>query len=295
VEEYTKTLALEPRHFKALFNRGFSYDKVRGTAGGGVRGCVCSSGRGSASVLRGHGSERPSSPGRAAGAASGRPPHRPLLTLRAPSPAPRPPRARAPQLGQYELAVADYSAALSLCPDNSFALYNRGITKDRMGDYPGAVEDFTAAAGLDPTNADFYHNRGFSLRKQGRFEAAIADYTRAIELNPGHCRAYYNRAFSRDRLGRCEEAIADYSRALEIEPGNPAALHNRGSLYERLGRCGGGVGSEGQVKNCPLSDDGSWCPHRRPSRSSSRRRSSPKLSIFLPPPPPQAAGGARGL
>ena len=29
VEEYTRTLALEPRHFKALFNRGFSYDKVR--------------------------------------------------------------------------------------------------------------------------------------------------------------------------------------------------------------------------------------------------------------------------
>lgn len=28
VEEYSKALALEPRHFKALFNRGFSYDKV---------------------------------------------------------------------------------------------------------------------------------------------------------------------------------------------------------------------------------------------------------------------------
>lgn len=63
--------------------------------------------------------------------------------------------------------------------NNSFALYNRGIAYDRLGDYEAAVADFSAAIALDPSNADFYHNRGFSRRKMGQFEAAIADYTQA--------------------------------------------------------------------------------------------------------------------
>lgn len=46
MEEYSRTLALEPRHFKALFNRGFSFDKV-GAAGGDARpGLLRASGRG---------------------------------------------------------------------------------------------------------------------------------------------------------------------------------------------------------------------------------------------------------
>lgn len=70
------------------------------------------------------------------------------------------------QLGQYENAIADYTRALESDSANSFAYYNRGITKDRMGDFEGAVADFSSAIILDPRNADFYHNRGFSLRKQ---------------------------------------------------------------------------------------------------------------------------------
>lgn len=40
VAEYTNALQLNPHHLKALFNRGFSYDKVRRSAGGGVCGSV---------------------------------------------------------------------------------------------------------------------------------------------------------------------------------------------------------------------------------------------------------------
>ena len=69
------------------------------------------------------------------------------------------------QLGNYEAAKEDYTAALALDPCAAFAYYNRGIARDRLDDLPGAVADFGAAAALDPTRADFYHNKAFSLRK----------------------------------------------------------------------------------------------------------------------------------
>lgn len=70
------------------------------------------------------------------------------------------------QLGLHDKAIEDYTRALEVDPANSFAYYNRGITKDRMGDFTGAVADFSSAIALDHKNADFYHNKGFSLRKQ---------------------------------------------------------------------------------------------------------------------------------
>lgn len=69
------------------------------------------------------------------------------------------------QMGNYAAAIQDYTAAILVDPDNSYAFYNRGITRDRVADLAGAIADFTAAAQLNPNNADFYHNRGFSLRK----------------------------------------------------------------------------------------------------------------------------------
>ena len=43
IEEYSQAIALEPQHFKALFNRGFSWDKVQRTIASGMhlQCCVC--------------------------------------------------------------------------------------------------------------------------------------------------------------------------------------------------------------------------------------------------------------
>ncbi len=61
--------------------------------------------------------------------------------------------------------MSDYIKAIALDPSSSYAHYNCGIVRDRQGDFVGAVACFTAAINLEPQNADFHHNRGFSYRK----------------------------------------------------------------------------------------------------------------------------------
>ena len=69
------------------------------------------------------------------------------------------------QIGQYDRALEDYTAALDADPSSSYALYNRGILNDRLGYYAAAIKDFSAAIELEPGNSDFFHNRGYALRK----------------------------------------------------------------------------------------------------------------------------------
>jgi tetratricopeptide (TPR) repeat protein len=145
VREYTRTIELDARHFKALFDRAFIYDKVR---------------RHALVHDQGHAGKHASvDVPTCAATASMRPPSADTLTV---NPAGS---SHVAQLGEHGKALEDLQRAIQLRPGNAFAHYNCGIVRDRLEDYSGAVVAFSTAIGLDPTNADFYHNRGFSYRK----------------------------------------------------------------------------------------------------------------------------------
>ena len=82
---------------------------------------------------------------------------------------------------------------------NSAFFYNRGSDKAEKGDYYGAIADYTRAIEIDPQNDDAFYNRGNSKLKLKDYYGAIADYTRAIEIRPADD-AYYNRGVSKSDL-----------------------------------------------------------------------------------------------
>ena len=102
-----------------------------------------------------------------------------------------------------ETVVYETPTNLQTAEEYFYSAYNKANLKD----YYGAIADFTKAIELDPNNATAYFNRGLSKYYLKDYYGAIADYTKAIELNPNNASDYYNRGFSKDDLKEIKEYI----------------------------------------------------------------------------------------
>jgi tetratricopeptide (TPR) repeat protein len=121
-------------------------------------------------------------------------------------------------VGDHSGATADYSEALRLAPGNASHLIGRGHARFVEGDLTAAIADFTEALRLNPKSASAYNRRGLAYRRSGDLTRAIDDYTQAIYINPIYALAYNNRGYVYEALGRKQEAIADFQAALLLDP-----------------------------------------------------------------------------
>ncbi|QND53255.1 tetratricopeptide repeat protein [Phyllobacterium sp. 628] len=115
---------------------------------------------------------------------------------------------------KLDLAVADYSQAITLKPDYKDAWYSRGYARHDLGDYDHAIDDYDAALKLAPGDVDSLYGKAYAYQKKGDLDAAIAGYTAVIQLQPDNPTAYYNRAIAYNAKGDTENATRD---AVEYE------------------------------------------------------------------------------
>ena len=85
-------------------------------------------------------------------------------------------------INDYQGAIADYTKAISLKPDDADAYEFRGLAKGQLNDFQGAIADFTKAISLQPDNADAYFNRAVAYLKVGQKSKALPNFMKAIEL-----------------------------------------------------------------------------------------------------------------
>lgn len=113
--------------------------------------------------------------------------------------------------------------------------YARGKTLLEKGDYEGAIAAFTAALEKNPNLVKALTNRGNAWNFQGKLAEALDDYNRALELAPSLVPPLSNRAYIKVRQGDLHGALADYGRVLELAPENAPALNQHATLRRRLG------------------------------------------------------------
>lgn len=129
--------------------------------------------------------------------------------------------------GRYNEAIADWTEAIRLKPDDAHAYVNRGLAYFQIGDYDRTLVDCDKSIQLNSDFALAYFVRGRAYYNKGEHNRALVDYDASIYLDPTYTRAYFYRGLAYLNKGDYDRAIVDYDRALAIDPNHQLAQQNR--------------------------------------------------------------------
>lgn len=140
---------------------------------------------------------------------------------------------------KIDLAIADYSKALTILPGQEGVLASRGRMFNMNGAfdpkfYLTGLADLNNAIRLNPNVAEFWLWRSkahFGLKKD---DLAMGDADRSIKLNPKYAEAYTTRATYLCFSKKTDPCIADHNKAIEIAPDSAEAHYERGNSYADL-------------------------------------------------------------
>lgn len=172
--------------------------------------------------------------------------------------------------GDWQGAVEDLTAAISLAPEEHIYLLYRGHVYMNHGAYRSAVEDYhrarslgaegveihdaltfshymleeygealihcDAAIALDANNPVHHQRRGMILRKTRQLAAALLSFNRFLARDPGDADGLCVRGDTHLELGDLPAALKDFNRALDIRPYYAYALYRRGYAYHLMGK-----------------------------------------------------------
>jgi tetratricopeptide (TPR) repeat protein len=121
--------------------------------------------------------------------------------------------------GKDDEAIAEFSKAIKINPNDAEAYNNRGVAYKHKGNLEQAILDYNKAIEIDSNFTKAYNNRGNAYLMKGNYDQAISDYSKAIEVNPYYTsddKAYYSRSVAYFNKGEYEKAWADVHKAEEL-------------------------------------------------------------------------------
>ena len=119
-----------------------------------------------------------------------------------------------------------WSHALSVRPDNAFALNNLGLDLELRGKTDEAIAHYRRALEINPGYPEAHNNLGNAQLHKGHIEEAIAQYRKALESRPDYLEAHNNMGNALLQNGQVDEAIAEGRKVLEINPNHSEAHNN---------------------------------------------------------------------
>jgi len=158
--------------------------------------------------------------------------------------------------GRLEDAERDLKGVLALVPGNVLALYNLATVYTRQGKTEPAIDALKQAVASDPTHFPSHYGLGLIYEGAGRFEEAYDAYKQVVRYAPPDDPLYAQAKEKVDRVeallaeavakkdahdaflagnklvgeGKLEEALAQYEKAIQLDDQNPYYYYNAGIL-----------------------------------------------------------------
>ena len=121
-------------------------------------------------------------------------------------------------------AIAAYDEAIRIQPEVGGLYEARGTAYMYAGQHDDALADYSLAIELDPNDAGHWRRRAHAhtIAPTPLPQKGVEDATRAIELDPHHPMGYGHRAIALTQLPTpdWQNALADINRHIELFPGH---------------------------------------------------------------------------
>jgi tetratricopeptide (TPR) repeat protein len=120
--------------------------------------------------------------------------------------------------GRVDEALADYTKALKIQPNNTFALYNIGLIAQTRGDMAEAESRYRAVLAVDPRFTAALFNLAIVRDGAGAPQEAIALYRRVLQVTPNDANTHLNLGFALREVGQTAAGDKELAAAVRIDP-----------------------------------------------------------------------------
>jgi tetratricopeptide (TPR) repeat protein len=150
--------------------------------------------------------------------------------------------------GRYRLALACYSLALKLTPDDVETWSRSFMVRMARRDFSRALKDICVALSLSPRDLNLVVQHAEVSQALEMWTAAVADYDALLRARPDRADLRAKQAGMYAAWGDClirdarpDLALECYATALQITPDNISILARRANVKIGLGDCSGAL------------------------------------------------------